>query len=495
MRIGIDIGTSVTKGVLFDSDATAHAGHESPTRLRQPMPGRFEYDVAQVVESVLTLLASLGGEGVDLIAVTGQGDGLWLLDDRGEAVRPAISWLDDRGTSSCREWNDSGALRAMFGRTANAPFPGAGAAVLAALDRTEPESLDAACTATQCQHVVFQALTGVRTATRTCAMLPVFNPSTGDYDAASLRLAGIDHRRHLLPDVASGQAFLAPLLDAVADRLGFARGTMVATGPYDLPAAALGVGPSAVGDGLLILGTTLACQVRTGAVDSSGDPVGLTLCGADGDGWLRAMPAMVGTAGLDWVLRLVSATHSDLGRLLSDSPAGARGVAALPYLSPSGERAPFADPRARGEFTGLSIQHTAADVVRGLCESLAYAARHCFEAAGLIGEVMVCGGGSASEALTAIFADVLDRPLVIVDGSDATARGAVIAAAGAFGDPGPGASTTVPRRTVIEPRPANRAAYDDGFADYLDRLGSARRHGWRRARIATPLSGIGAEHG
>src|SRR5207248_3263080 len=180
----------------------------------------------------------------------------------------------------------------------------------------------------------------------------------------------------------------------------------------DLPAAALGVGQLAPGDGVLILGTTLACMVLTHTLDPTDEPVGLTLRTRDGNGWLRAMPAMVGTACLEWVLRLVGGRVGDLGRLLLDSPPGARGVSALPFLSPSGERAPFADPAARAELTGLTLETTPADVVRAMCEALGFAARQCFEAAGLTGHLTVCGGGAASSDLVQLVADVLERPLI-----------------------------------------------------------------------------------
>jgi erythritol kinase (D-erythritol 1-phosphate-forming) len=476
MKLGIDIGTSVTKATLFGPDGEVRAKRSARTALLRPAPGRYEYEVDEVVDSFLGLLRDLPGDDIDLLALTGQGDGLWLLDEHGSGARPALAWLDARGAPVCEAWAASSVLDQVFARTRNAPFPGAGGALLAALGRTEPDTLARARTATQCQHVVFERLTGVRTATRSCAMLPVFDPVAGDYDDQALRLTGLAPWRGMLPEVAAAPAVVAPLHDRLADRLGLARGTPVATGPYDLPAAALGVGSLGPGDGLLILGTTLACQVLIDHVGAPAEPVGLTLCTGDGARWLRAMPAMVGTACLDWVLGLVRAEHASLGRLLANSPPGANGVSALPYLSPAGERAPFAEPAARAELTGLTLETTAEDVVRAVCEALAYAARHCFEAAGLRGNVVVCGGGSASQELVQLFADVLERPLALASAEEPAARGAVAAAEVAAGDVG---RPPTQARGIVHPRPGQRAA--EGYADYLYRLGVARRHRWRRA--------------
>lgn len=475
MNIGVDVGTSVTKAVLFDDGGVSRVVRSVRTQMHSPAPGLYEYDSDQVASSVVELLRELSSglspRDVGVVALTGQGDGLCLTGDEGRAVGPAISWLDSRGADVCSRWADSGALADVFKLTGNAPFPGAGAALLASLDTTSPELLDNAHTATQCQSAVFEQMTGVRATARSCVMLPLFDPLRGDYQPKALELCGLEHRRSLLPPVPQESVIVAPLLDRIADATGLARSTLVATGPYDLPAAAFGAGLCDIGDGLLTLGTTLACQVLVDSMPTSAEAVGLTLVTGDDHGYLRAMPAMVGTACLDWALNLVGARHSDLDNLLLKSTRRANGVRALPYLSTAGERAPFIDPGARAELTGLTLDTTAPDVVRALCESLAYAARHCFEASGLTGSVAVCGGGTASVVLLQIFADVLGRSLRIQAG-EVAALGAVRAACPAV------QAVTSSAGSFVAPDADARTTYDDGYAEYLERLESVRASGW-----------------
>lgn len=473
MKIGIDIGTSMTKAVLYDDTVAPIDVRSRPTAMLRPAPGHYEHDLPSIVDGVVDLLSELPGDAVDLVSVTGQGDGLWLLDSDGAPARNALSWMDNRGAPDCRSWAESGAAEAIFRSTGNAVFPGAGAALLSALDRAEPDTVAAARTATQCQHAVFQALTGVRTATRSAAMLGVFDPAAGGYDAEALRLTGLDRHGDLLPEVCAEPVATASLRGAVAERTGLQAGVTVATGPYDLPAAAFGAGVTDPGDGLLIVGTTLACLVLQDAVTPVGEPAGLTLCTADGQGYLRAMPTMVGTAGLDWILSIVGATHAELDGLLADSAPGASGVESLPYLSAAGERAPFVDPAVSGQFTGLSLATSRADLVRALCESMGYAARHCLEAAGLAGTVAVCGGGTASAALVSLLADTLGRPVSVVSEAEITARGSVAAAIAASGGTGPDR----PVMRQVEPSTHTRTLYQDGYAGYLARVGTARSAG------------------
>jgi xylulokinase/erythritol kinase len=252
-----------------------------------------------------------------------------------------------------------------------------------------------------------------------------------------------------------------------------AAGTRVSAGPYDLPAAAAGAGVTEPGDALLTVGTTLACQVVTRELPVDGEPAGLFLGTWTPGVWLRAMPAMVGTAALDRVLALVGVGTDQLPSLLADSPPGASGVTVLPYLSEAGERAPFVDTRARGTIDGISLSTTTADLVRATCEGIAYAARHCLEAAGWTGRVTVCGGGARSSEWTQILADVLNAPLHTAEAEQVAARGAVICARRAI-DPDSAGAEWIAETRQIDPDPARAAFYADGYAHYLRRIESAR---------------------
>lgn len=497
MIVGLDVGTSVTKAAAFDADGAAIAVEARPTQLLHPGPGRVEQDLEEVVASVLDVLRALAAR-LDAppaaIGVTGQGDGLWLLDERGAAARPALSWMDGRAGATVTEWIGDGTFDALYRRTGNAPFPGAGAPLLIALERDEPASLDRAATAARCKDAVMQRLTGVRATDVSDASNLFTDVAARRRDAELLALCGLAHRADLLPPVAgedpTGAAPDGPrplpqgeLIAALADATGLPAGLPVTAGPYDLPACAAGAGIERVGDGLLIAGTTLACEVVVDRVELRGEPAGQTLCLAEPGRWLRAMPAMTGTAALDWALRLVGASHEQLSGLLATSPPGAHGVRVLPLLSSAGERAPFVAPDARGRLDGVQLDTTAADVVRAFCEGLACAARHCFEAAGLTGEVAVGGGGSASREWLQVFADVIGRPLRLARGPEVGARGAALAAARQLGiavDP----AVWTRSDDWIEPDPASTAAYDERYARYVQDVADARAR-WTSPRAAS----------
>jgi len=462
MIIGLDAGTTVIKAVAFDDDGTPVARAAERARLDRAGPGRYEQDAGEVFAAAEAVLARLAGYGpVEAIGVTGQGDGVWLSDGEGKPVRPAISWLDARAGDILSRWQGDGTLEALFRRTGSLLFPGAAAPILAALARQEPHVLAAASTAGYCKDMVVQRLTGLRATDPSDASVPFLDPATGEYADDLLDLCGLaDYRRLLAP-------VRRPPMARRSD------GTPVVAAPYDLPACAWGGGVTEVGDGLLIIGTTLACQVLTDRVDTTGEPCGLTLATWQEGRWLRAMPAMVGAAALDWVLAMVGEGVAGLPQLLAAGPAGANGVTALPFFAEAGERAPFVEPAARARLDGLHLGVGKADLVRAVAEAIAYAARHCLTAAGLTGELVVCGGGAASRPWLQIFADVLGRPLRALSGDEVGARGAALAARQAIGLP----AWPAPAGVVVEPGP-DAARYADGYERYL-RAVSHARNWWR----------------
>ncbi|HZE39340.1 MAG TPA: FGGY-family carbohydrate kinase [Stackebrandtia sp.] len=475
MYLGIDIGTSVTKAAAFDGDGRLLAVQTRPTRLSTPADGWYEQDIDDVVGSVAEVVAGVAeaaGGTPRAIGLTGQGDGVWLVDEDGAAVRPAISWMDSRAAPILSDWLADGTVAKAFRRTGNTMFPGSAGPILAWLERHEPRSLDRAATAGYCKDVVMQRLTGLRATDTSDASLPFLDPHRREYDPEVLAWCGLEHRRSLLAPVAEPVP-VGELTAAAARRLGLRAGITVTSGPFDLPACALGSGIVAPGDGHLIIGTTLACQVLKDTVDTEVEPNGLTLATGTPGRWLRAMPAMVGTAAVDWVLRLIGRDHQSLEALLADSPAGARGVTCLPFFSPAGERAPFLEPAARANFDRITIQTRPSDLVRATCEAVAYAARHCFEAAGLTGELAMCGGGTASPTWLRIFADVLNRPLKLAPQPETGARGAALAAR-RVAEPGAGLDDWTAPEGVVEPDPARAREYEERYAAYRVRVDAAR---------------------
>lgn len=486
MIIGVDVGTSVTKAQLIARDGRTTPAHEARSTVYTLPGNRVEQDLDEVIGTVVTVVraavadsALLSTEGaeepIEALALTGQGDGLWLRDAEGRAVGRALSWMDGRAADILDGWSADGTARQVYARTGAGMFPGSAGPLLAHLAAHEPERLEAAATAGYCVDAIAQRFTGERSVDASDASVPFLDVAARAYDETALELCGLTRWRHLLADPAP-PGKLARLLPKAAAELGLPDGLPVSAGPFDIPACGFGSGLSEPGQGNLIIGTTLACQVlSTDPAPAGGDEAaGMVLATPYEGRYLKVMPAMIGTAGLDWLLKMLGVRIEELDALLAQSPYGAGGVTALPFLSTSGERAPFVDARARGRLDGLSPLTGRADLVRALCESVAYSARHCLETLGVSGAVTACGGGARSGEWGRIFAGVLGRDLHVRE--DAVGiRGAARVAWSALGvgiDTGAEGWRTA-ARTVRADEDAV-AFYEKGYAEYLRTLAAAR---------------------
>ena len=478
MLIGVDAGTSVVKAVGFDFDGNILATAELPIATRSSEPGLAEQDFEEILRAVgetIRHVVADRSDGVEILAITAQGDGLWLLDQDGHPVRPGMLWSDGRASAIVEHWMADGTAEEAFRRNGNVPFAGSAAALLRHLERHEPDALMRSATAGYCKDAIGQRLTGVRATDASDASLPFLDLSTREYDLQLLELFGVSRWRHLLPPVDPSPGIVRTLTADGSRIVGLPVGIPVHAGTFDFPATTTGAGLIRPGSGLIAFGTTLACGVLVDRVDTSGTPSGMTICLPTDGRWIRLLPAMAGTLALDWVLPLIAATHDDLEALLSESSPGAGGVQMLPYLAASGERAPFVDPSARGRLIGLNLATTRSAIARAVCEGIAYAARHCFEAGGLApdGAVLLCGGGARTPGLRQILADVLGRPVLIARQPETGARGAVIAALQPAGMPVDLESWTRPDGEIL-PNSCASELYERGYRSYLDQIERAR---------------------
>jgi len=153
-------------------------------------------------------------------------------------------------------------------------------------------------------------------------------------------------------------------------------------------------------------------------------------------------------------------------------PVGSGGIIALPYFL--GEKTPIFDPLARGVFAGVMLHHTRAHLYRAVLEAVCYGFMHHLtllrEAGRPIRRICAADGGSRSRLWMQIAASVIGQPLQVVGGEATSALGAAyVAAMGA----GLFASWYDIERFIIQgplyqPRPADAARYQAGFALYRD---------------------------
>jgi L-ribulokinase len=189
-------------------------------------------------------------------------------------------------------------------------------------------------------------------------------------------------------------------------------------------------------------------------------------------------------------------THEYLSTLAAGQRVGEHGLIALDWVN--GNRSILVDAGLSGVVVGLTLATRPEDIYRALVEATAFGTRvivEAFEASGVaVSEFIAAGGLIKNAFVMQIYADVLARPISVIDTDQGPALGSAIhaaVAAGAYADV-PSAATAMGRKRdeVYAPDPAAAADYDQlyneylGLHDYFGRGGNDVLHRLRAIRNA-----------
>jgi len=456
--IGVDLGTSETKAGLFDLDGNLLrlARREYPI-LTGGGPGSAEQNPETWWEAVCGTLRDVGrdvrADDLAALCVQGQGPSLVMLDKKGKPLHNTILWMDTRTGTERDE------LSRRLGKPVS-PFAHLPQAMWLKRHRVE-EYRQARWFLTAWDFVAYR-LCG-RAASSILASFHPFPPQ--QLPAAELP------ESLFAPAVEAGRP-IADLTSQAAQETGLPEGLPVVAGVHDGMATFIGAGLVDVGR----------------AADVNGTSGGLALCwsgpieeaGIFSTAWIHPKQYIVGGAmatlgkALDWARDQIASpgtSSSDLIKKAMTTPLGADGLIFLPYLA--GERAPIWDPRARGVFFGLTLQHTRDHLARAVLESVAFAIRHMaerlLEAGAQVSEMRVCGGQARSTAWNQIKADVTGFPVAVPRVTEAALMGAAVLAgvgAGLLPDITAGANRMVRIESILEPNPSRHRCYTDLYGIY-----------------------------
>lgn len=452
LLIGIDAGTSVIKAVAFTLKGEQLAIAATPNVYRTLPDGGVEQDMARTWADTAATLRQLGEKVPDLagrtlaLAVTGQGDGTWLIDAEGEPVAPAWLWLDSRAARITEDFVADPTYREHYLRTGTGVNACQQSVQLVWLRRNRPEVIAKAASAHHCKDWLYFKITGERVTDLSEGNFTFGSYMTRNYAPGILSALGASDCARLLPPIVDGTQVAGALTETAAAVTGLRAGTPIVLGSVDVVCTGLGGGlfdPS--GEvGCTVIGST-GMHMR---IAPSPDRVTLN---AEGSGYTMVFPApemsaqmqsnMAATLNIDWLLDLaceilgsqgVTRNRGDLlagldDRILEREPCR---LLFHPYISRAGERGPFLDSAARAQFIGLDSRVGYADLMRAVFEGLCHAARDCYAAMGPIpSEIRLTGGAARSKALTHMLAGALGVPVRRAGREEAGAAGAAIMAA------------------------------------------------------------------
>ena len=445
--LGVDIGTSGTKTVLFDGKGNTVTSALEEYPLYQPHIGWAEQDPEDwwkaVADTIARVVKSSGVNPSDIkgLGLSGQMHGMVLLDRDAQVLRPSIIWCDQRTQVECDQITEIIGRERLVEITANPALTGFTASKVMWVKNHQPDIFNRIDKILLPKDYIRFKLTGVF--------------ATEVSDASGTQFLDIPKRKwshevldklgihpDWMPEVYESQEISGKISGEAARLTGLSQGTPVAGGGGDQAAGAIGNGIVRPG----ILSSTIG---TSGVVFASMDAVHIdpkgrlqTFCHAIPDTW-HVMGVTQGAGlSLQWMRNNFGGMERELAGYMGVDPyylmdreaevaqPGCEGLIYLPYLM--GERAPHLDPYARGVFFGLTARHGRREMIRSVMEGVSYSLRDCMEIIKEMDipaeEVRASGGGARSPLWRQMQADIFNTPIAVTNSKEGPALGAALLA-------------------------------------------------------------------
>lgn len=416
--IGIDIGTTATKGVLYDLDGQTIMIVSQSYPLIQKELGQAEEDPQVIFNAVQKIIFKLAKEVQGKIAAiswSSQMHSLIGLGKNNQVLTNSITWADNRCTTVVEEAKETDLAQKIYQKTGMPLHPMAPIYKLIWLKQSNPDLFHLVQKWIGIKEYIIYRLTGkIVTDTAMAAGTGMLNLKTLDWDQDLLKAAEIDAAK--LPSLADPATVVGEICAKYVHNLGISSDAKIVLGASDGYLSTVGV--NVVDENHFALNVGTSGAVRTIVKNSQIDQDARYFCyPASKQQFLLGGPVNNGGIVLDWARRTLldeKATVEDFLQLAKNAPVGSKGLIFLPYLG--GERAPIWDAKARGSFVGLTRQHTKAEMAQAVIEGIIFnlydAATGLIESTKKPAAINATGGFMQSDFIRQMCADIFDVPIV-----------------------------------------------------------------------------------
>ncbi|MBE3100702.1 MAG: xylulokinase [Firmicutes bacterium] len=488
--LGVDIGTSGTKTVLFDIEGNTVASTLAEYPLYQPHIGWAEQEPEDWWKAtVLTIAKVIKSSGVKPsnikgLGLSGQMHGMVLLNKESKLLRSSIIWCDQRTQAECDQITEIIGRKRLIEITANPALTGFTASKVMWVKNNQPDIFNQIDKILLPKDYVRYRLTGVfATEVSDASGTQFLDVPKRKWSEEVLNKLGLNPK--WMPEVFESQEVSGIITDEAARLTGLVQGTPVVGGGGDQAAGAVGNGIVKPGIISSTIGTSGVVFAFTDKV--SIDPQGRvhTFCHAVPNTWHIMGVTQSAGLSLQWMRNNFGGMEKDLAAHLDIDPyvlmsnqaekaaPGCEGLIYLPYLM--GERTPHLDPYAKGVFFGLSAKHGRREMFRSVMEGVCYSLRDCLEIIKdmnvPVSEVRASGGGAKSPLWRQMQADIFNASISTINSSEGPALGVALLAGvgtGVYKNVAEACDTAIKVVGIQAPIAQNIPVYDKYYEVYRD---------------------------
>jgi len=446
--MGIDIGTSGCKAVVFDEHGRQIAAAYREYDLIIPKPGWAELNSDEVIERCFEVIrqaaSEVPGESLRGLGVSSQGEAFTPIDADGKALGNALVSSDTRAAEYAKSWSHEFGVEKLYEITGHTAHPLFTLFKMLWLRDNAPQVWSAAR-----WFLCFEDLLLFRLGLEPAMGWPLagrtmlFDVRKHRWSGEILEAIGLSADKLARP-LQSGTK-VGGIPTSVASQLGLGGDVFVVTGGHDQPCGALGAGATTPGVAMYATGTVECITPAFAEPTFSDDLRANNLATYD-----HTVPGMYVTVAysltggniLKWFrdefgaeeIRKARQSGANAYELLleaaGDEPSP---LMVLPSFTPTGT--PYFDTEATGAILGLRLSSTRGQVIRALLEGVAFEMRlnlDILDRSGCkIDQLRAIGGGAKSPIWTQLKADVIGKPITTLNVTEAGCLGVAMLAAAA----------------------------------------------------------------
>lgn len=442
--IGVDIGTTSSKSVLFATDGTVISNSRIEYPLYSPTPETAEQNPDEIFRAVINTVkntmqeSNVHPEDILCVSFSSAMHSVIAVDKEGKPLTECITWADNRSSDWTEKIKKEMNGHEIYLRTGTPIHPMAPLSKLVWLRNDYSDIFSKSAKFISIKEYIFYKLFHKYVVDYSIASATgLFNIFSLTWDAEALQVAGVTADQLSEPVPTTYQ--MTGLDASLAHEMNLLPSTSFVIGASDGVLSNLGV--DAIDPGVVAVTIGTSGAIRAVADKPITDPKGRIFCYALTENhWVIGGPVNNGGMIFRWVRDQLADSEVTTAKRLGKDPyevlteiadrvtPGADGLLFHPYLA--GERAPLWDANARGSFFGLGMHHKKEHLIRAVLEGVMFNLYTVLLALSeLIGEpkkIHATGGFARSELWRQIMADIFNHEVVIPESFESSCLGAAI---------------------------------------------------------------------
>lgn len=441
--LGVDIGTTSTKAVLFSEKGQVIQQENIGYPLYTPDMSTAEQDPEEIFQAVIKSIANImkkhSEKPLSFISFSSAMHSLIAMDENNQPLTPCITWADNRSEAWAHKIKNELNGHEIYKRTGTPIHPMSPLSKMAWITNDRPEIANKAKKYIGIKEYIFKKLFDQYVVDYSLASaMGMMNLKNLDWDEDALKIAGVS--RDQLSELVPTTKIFTNCHPHLAKKMGIDSQTPFVIGASDGVLSNLGVNAIRKGEIAVTIGTSGA--IRTIIDEPQTDEKGRIFCYALTEKhWVIGGPVNNGGIVLRWVRDEFASSEVETAKRLGMDPykvltkiaervrPGADGLLFHPFLA--GERAPVWNPDVRGSFFGLTLSHKKEHMIRAALEGVIYnlytvflALMECMD--GPVTRIQATGGFARSEVWRQMMSDIFDSEVVVPESYESSCLGACI---------------------------------------------------------------------